>query len=226
VVHVAATARQGLEELKAAIWHWLQLVRVYTKVPGKPFDRTAPYVVHRGATLLELAERIHRDLAEKLDFARCGRAAAGAARRARLRAARRRRGRGPRRMSGPGFWDERTPRTPTPMGATRARSWCARRGGSRGAGSSHWRRVRSQRDLAGAARAPGRRGRRVGGRGAPAARRSRGRGAAGRGGPGRPRGVGPPPCDAVVAVFAHFPPAVRRAFTAAPGRRCGPGGWS
>jgi len=70
VVHVAATARQGLEELKAAIWHWLQLVRVYTKVPGKPFDRTAPYVVHRGATLLELAEKIHRDLAEKLDFAR------------------------------------------------------------------------------------------------------------------------------------------------------------
>jgi hypothetical protein len=70
VAHVAASTRQGLEELKTALWNWLQLVRVYTKVPGKPFERTAPYVVHRGATLLELAEKIHRDLAEKLDFAR------------------------------------------------------------------------------------------------------------------------------------------------------------
>lgn len=70
VARVAAPSARGLEELKAAIWHWLQLVRVYTKVPGKAFERTAPFVVHRGATLIELAEKIHRDLAAKLDFAR------------------------------------------------------------------------------------------------------------------------------------------------------------
>ncbi len=70
VAHVAAPSARGLEELKAEIWNWLQLVRVYTKVPGKAFEKSAPFVVHKGATLIELAEKIHRDLAAKLEFAR------------------------------------------------------------------------------------------------------------------------------------------------------------
>lgn len=70
LVHVSAASGVGLEEMKARLWPWLQLVRVYSKPPGKPVDRTAPFVLHAGATVHDLAEKVHRELAEKLQFAR------------------------------------------------------------------------------------------------------------------------------------------------------------
>ncbi len=70
LVRVSAATRQGLERFKVALWRHLGLIRVYTKPPGKPVDRSAPFVLPQGSTVLDLAERIHRDLAENLAFAR------------------------------------------------------------------------------------------------------------------------------------------------------------
>lgn len=70
IASVSALKGVGLEELKFGIWDWLELVRVYSKPPNKPVDRSVPFVLHRGATVHDLAERIHRELAERLAFAR------------------------------------------------------------------------------------------------------------------------------------------------------------
>ena len=52
------------------LWRMLQLVRVYTKPPGKPADRGAPFVMPLGSTVLDLAHEIHQDLVERLQYVR------------------------------------------------------------------------------------------------------------------------------------------------------------
>ena len=70
LVRVSATDHSGLESLKVALWRHLQLVRVYAKPPGKPADRRAPFVLPLGSTVHDLAEHVHREIAEQLQFAR------------------------------------------------------------------------------------------------------------------------------------------------------------
>jgi len=70
LVGVSVASRAGCEAFKVALWKRLQLLRVYAKPPGKPADRSAPFVLPEGSTVLDLAELIHRELAEKLSFAR------------------------------------------------------------------------------------------------------------------------------------------------------------
>ncbi len=58
------------EAFKKNIYEFLELVRVYTKVPGKKAERKDPFVLSRGSTVLDLAGSVHRDLAESFKFAR------------------------------------------------------------------------------------------------------------------------------------------------------------
>jgi ribosome-interacting GTPase 1 len=67
---ISAEHCQGLEELRTAIYRSLNVIRVYTKQPGKPPDLEAPFTCPAGSTLLDLAALIHRDFAEKLRYAR------------------------------------------------------------------------------------------------------------------------------------------------------------
>ena len=46
------------------------MLRVYTKVPGKPVDRSRPFTVPIGSTILDLARDIHKDFEQSLKFAR------------------------------------------------------------------------------------------------------------------------------------------------------------
>ena len=70
IVHLSVASHVGIEAFKVAVWRRLQLIRVYSKPPGKPADHGAPFVLPEGATIGELAERIHREIAERLQFAR------------------------------------------------------------------------------------------------------------------------------------------------------------
>jgi ribosome-interacting GTPase 1 len=70
VARFSADSRVGHQKLKLGLWRALQLVRVYTKKPGKKIDRSGPFVLHAGSTVLDLAERIHRDLVSNLAYAR------------------------------------------------------------------------------------------------------------------------------------------------------------
>lgn len=61
----------SLEKMLADIFRILDVVRIYAKKPGQPADMKDPFVLHNGATVADLAQSIHRDLAEKLKTARC-----------------------------------------------------------------------------------------------------------------------------------------------------------
>jgi uncharacterized protein len=67
---VSAHSGQGLPELRAALFEFLNLVRVYTRAPGKAANFKSPFVVPARTTLQELADRIHHDLGRNFKFAR------------------------------------------------------------------------------------------------------------------------------------------------------------
>ncbi len=60
----------GLEDLRRALFGMLSIVRVYAKEPGKRPDLARPFVLRRGAIVLDLATLIHKDLAAHFRFAR------------------------------------------------------------------------------------------------------------------------------------------------------------
>jgi hypothetical protein len=59
-----------VEGFKKVVYDFLDVVRVYTKVPGKKPDFNDPYVVPRGSKVLDVAEKVHRDFVEHLKYAR------------------------------------------------------------------------------------------------------------------------------------------------------------
>jgi ribosome-interacting GTPase 1 len=70
-VHVLdAESGTGLEELRTAIYRMLNVIRVYSKRPGKPADMAAPFTCPAGSTVALMAELVHRDFADKLKSAR------------------------------------------------------------------------------------------------------------------------------------------------------------
>jgi ribosome-interacting GTPase 1 len=68
----AVSAEHGtdLEDLRLAVYRFLNVIRVYTKQPGKPPDLTSPFTCPVGSTLVEMAALVHRDFQEKLKSAR------------------------------------------------------------------------------------------------------------------------------------------------------------
>lgn len=70
IVPVSATSGEGLPEMMAAVFELLNVIRVYAKKPGKPVDKSSPFILPVGATIHDLAVHIHKDLAEKLSGAR------------------------------------------------------------------------------------------------------------------------------------------------------------
>ncbi|MBI3970952.1 MAG: TGS domain-containing protein [Chloroflexi bacterium] len=66
---VSGTPGTGLDVLNRATFDALDVIRVYTKPPGKPADRSKPFILSRGSTIDDLADHIHHDLREKLRYA-------------------------------------------------------------------------------------------------------------------------------------------------------------
>ncbi len=69
-VTTSAKTGQGLGQLGELLFRGLEIVRVYTKAPGRPPDTERPFTLRRGATVLDVAERVHKDFAKTLKFAR------------------------------------------------------------------------------------------------------------------------------------------------------------
>ena len=67
---VSAVTGEGLEAWFQTMWTLLAMIRVFSKEPGKEPDRERPFLLPRGATVADLAEEIHRDLARSMRFAR------------------------------------------------------------------------------------------------------------------------------------------------------------
>ncbi len=67
---VSATHGEGLEPLRERLFRELDRIRVYAKEPGHKPDLEKPFVLLRGATVHDLASRVHKEIAERLRYAR------------------------------------------------------------------------------------------------------------------------------------------------------------
>jgi ribosome-interacting GTPase 1 len=71
VLPVCATSGEGLDRLVRRLWELLSVVRVYTREPGQhAADTGKPFTLPIGSTVEDLAREIHRELPEKMKFAR------------------------------------------------------------------------------------------------------------------------------------------------------------
>jgi small GTP-binding protein len=70
VTAVSARQGNGLEKLRYEIFKMLNIIRVYTKAPGKKAELDDPIVLARGSTLEDAAEEVHKDFRARLKYAR------------------------------------------------------------------------------------------------------------------------------------------------------------
>jgi hypothetical protein len=69
-VLVSSVDGSGFADLARTTYEALDVVRVYTKEPGKDPDMQKPFTLKRGSTAEDLARSIHKDLADQLTFAK------------------------------------------------------------------------------------------------------------------------------------------------------------
>ena len=67
---VSAERGDGLEPLRELLFRELNRIRVYAKEPGHKPDRERPFVLPEGATVHDLARHVHKEIAERLKYAR------------------------------------------------------------------------------------------------------------------------------------------------------------
>lgn len=69
---IAISAKHGrnIENLKKNIFAFLDILRVYSKSPGKKPSFEEPFVFKKGSTLMDMAKAVHKDFSRNLKFAR------------------------------------------------------------------------------------------------------------------------------------------------------------
>jgi ribosome-interacting GTPase 1 len=67
---VSVQTGAGMDKLPNVIFSQLGIIRIYAKPPGKPADMNEPFTMPAGSNVQDLANSIHRQLAEKLHSAR------------------------------------------------------------------------------------------------------------------------------------------------------------
>jgi ribosome-interacting GTPase 1 len=70
VLPVSVEHHVGLEEMKRRVFTILEIIRVYTKKPGKPVELRDPVTLPIGSTMTDAAKHLHKDFAQNLQFAR------------------------------------------------------------------------------------------------------------------------------------------------------------
>lgn len=70
LIPLSAKTGRNLEELKRAVFECLDVIRVYSKAPGKEPDYNAPFILRKGSTIEEFARKVHQDFYENLKSAR------------------------------------------------------------------------------------------------------------------------------------------------------------
>lgn len=70
VTAVSPAAGEGIEDVKRGLFRLLDVVRVYSKAPGKKPDLEEPFTLRRGSTVTDMAQAVHKDFAQNLKYAR------------------------------------------------------------------------------------------------------------------------------------------------------------
>ncbi|MFA5293722.1 MAG: GTPase [Phycisphaerae bacterium] len=71
ITAISVNKRSSLDKMLAEIFRMFDIVRIYAKKPGHEPDMTEPFILPKGSTVIDLAQYIHRELAEKFKNARC-----------------------------------------------------------------------------------------------------------------------------------------------------------
>jgi ribosome-interacting GTPase 1 len=67
---MSANAGLNLEKFTRTVFDKLQIIRIYSKPPGKDPDLGQPFVMKKGSTVEQLAEKVHKDFVHNLKSAR------------------------------------------------------------------------------------------------------------------------------------------------------------
>jgi uncharacterized protein len=68
---ISAQEGTGLEPLRDLVYHAMDVVRVYSKLPmAKEADMDRPFTLRRGSAVMEMAGLVHKDFLEHFKFAR------------------------------------------------------------------------------------------------------------------------------------------------------------
>jgi ribosome-interacting GTPase 1 len=67
---VSAKEGMNFDEFKKEVYQLLDIIRVYTKTPGRDPDLTEPVVLKKGSTVEDVALSIHKDFLKKLRYAK------------------------------------------------------------------------------------------------------------------------------------------------------------
>jgi len=62
--------KETIERIKEKIFQLAGIIRIYSKPPGLPPDLSRPFILKKGETVKDLAEQIHRDIAQEIKGAR------------------------------------------------------------------------------------------------------------------------------------------------------------
>ena len=68
-VEISALQNKGIEQLKEKIFNSLDIIRIYTKQPGKDPEKR-PVIIKKNSTVGNLAEKIHKEFIKEFKFAR------------------------------------------------------------------------------------------------------------------------------------------------------------
>jgi ribosome-interacting GTPase 1 len=70
LIPISIQKERNIERLKAKIFEVLEIVRIYSKPPGKEADLTKPFVIKKGSNVENFANKVHHDFSQKLKTAR------------------------------------------------------------------------------------------------------------------------------------------------------------
>jgi ribosome-interacting GTPase 1 len=70
VIVLSVTHGKGLEKIGSEIFEMLDIMRVYTKEPGKRDASLRPFTIRKGSTVFDLAKQIHTDFYKQFSYAK------------------------------------------------------------------------------------------------------------------------------------------------------------
>ncbi|MEO0097400.1 MAG: GTPase [candidate division WOR-3 bacterium] len=70
IISISVKEKKNIEDLKRLLFGSLEIIRVYTKPPGKPPELEEPIVLVKNSNVLDAAKALHKDFARNLKYAR------------------------------------------------------------------------------------------------------------------------------------------------------------
>jgi ribosome-interacting GTPase 1 len=70
IIPVSAKEKDSCKSIPPEAFRLLKIIRVYPKKPGKKLEMDDPLILKEGATVLEAAEALHKEIAQNLRYAR------------------------------------------------------------------------------------------------------------------------------------------------------------